>query len=93
MDVAFQILMPGYNYDLAHAGKGPSDGWMFFTSYNSEEAHTLLEVNASRNDKDFVAAVNWRRAEECVAEGKGRTVPARYAHNHMDEATHRRVSR
>jgi nitrous-oxide reductase len=40
MDVAFQIIMPGYNYDLAHAGKGPSEGWMFFTSYNVEEAHT-----------------------------------------------------
>ena len=56
----------------AHAGKGPSDGWMFFTSYNSEEAHTLLEINASQNDKDFIAAVNWRRAEECVAGGNAR---------------------
>ena len=31
MDIAFQILMPGFNYDLGHAGKGPSDGWFFFT--------------------------------------------------------------
>jgi nitrous-oxide reductase len=92
MDIAFQILMPGYDYDLAHAGKGPSDGWMFFTSYNSEEEHTLLEINASRKDKDFVAAVDYRRAEACVAEGVGRTVPARYAHNHMDEATQAAVS-
>lgn len=87
MDVAFQILVPGYNYDLAHAGKGPSDGWMFFTSYNSEEANTLLEVNASQNDKDFIAAVNWKRAEECVAAGLTQTMPARYAHNHMNDAT------
>lgn len=85
MDVAFQIIMPGYDYDLAHAGKGPSDGWMFFTSYNTEEEHTLLEINASRNDKDFVAAVNYRRAEECIAAGSGRTMPARYAHNYLDE--------
>ncbi|MDX1545430.1 MAG: Sec-dependent nitrous-oxide reductase [Rhodothermales bacterium] len=83
MDVAFQILVPGYNYDLAHAGKGPSDGWMFFTSYNSEEAHTLLEINASQNDKDFIAAVNWRRAEECVEGGLARQMPAEYAHNHI----------
>jgi nitrous-oxide reductase len=83
MDVAFQILVPGYNYDLAHAGKGPSDGWMFFTSYNSEEAHTLLEVNASRKDKDFIAAVNWRRAEECVANGSARTMEADYRHNEV----------
>ncbi len=88
MDVSFQILVPGYNYDLAHAGKGPSDGWMFFTSYNSEEAHTLLEVNASQNDKDFVAAVNWRRAEECVAQGNAREMQASYVHNYIDETDH-----
>jgi nitrous-oxide reductase len=85
MDVAFQILVPGYNYDLAHAGKGPSDGWMFFTTYNTEQAHSLLEVNASQNDKDFIAAVNWRRAEACVAEGRASAMPARYLHNHFDE--------
>lgn len=83
MDVAFQLLVPGFDYDLAHAGKGPSYGWMFFTSYNSEEAHTLLEVNASQHDKDFIAAVNWRRAEECVAEGAGTDMPTRYMHNHV----------
>lgn len=92
MDVAFQVLVPGYNYDLAHAGKGPSFGWMFFTSYNSEEAHTLLEVNASQNDKDFIAAVNWQRAEECIAEGAARQMPTRYVHNHMDAATQSAVS-
>jgi nitrous-oxide reductase len=85
MKIAFQIVVPGFNYDLAHAGKGPSNGWAFFTSYNSEEAHTLLEVNASQNDKDFIAAVNWRRAEECVAAGQAREMPARYAHNHIGE--------
>ncbi len=85
MEIAFQILMPGYDYDLAHAGKGPSDGWMFFTSYNTEEEHTLLEINASRRDKDFVAAVNYRRAEECVAAGAGQIMPARYAHNYLNE--------
>ena len=85
MDVVFQILMPGYDYDLAHAGKGPSDGWMFFTSYNSEEEHTLLEVRASRKDKDFVAAVNYRRAEECIADGAGRDMQADYRHNVLDE--------
>jgi nitrous-oxide reductase len=41
-NIAFQIMMPGYNYDLGHAGKGPSDGWFFFTSYNSEQANTKL---------------------------------------------------
>src|SRR6266571_1334759 len=78
MDIAFQILMPGYNYDLGHAGKGPSDGWFFFTSYNTEQANAKLEENASKNDKDFVAAVNYKRAEACVAEGKAKTMTAEY---------------
>ncbi|MCO6476256.1 MAG: Sec-dependent nitrous-oxide reductase [Phaeodactylibacter sp.] len=87
MEVTFQLLMPGYNYDIAHSGKGPSEGWMFFTSYNTEQAHTHLELNASKNDKDFIAAVNWKRAEECVAEGEGRQMAADYRHNIMDHAT------
>jgi nitrous-oxide reductase len=85
LSIAFQIRMPGFDYDLAHSGKGPSHGWAFFTSYNSEEAHTLLEKNASQNDKDFIAAINWKRAEQCVAEGKATKQPAKYAHNVMEE--------
>ncbi len=87
MSLAFQILMPGFDYDLSHCGKGPSADWCFFSSYNSEEAHTLLEVNASQNDKDFVTAVNWRRAEECVANGAASQMPANYAHNLKNERT------
>src|SRR3982751_1534701 len=78
MDIAFQILMPGYNYDLGHAGKGPSNGWFFFTSYNSEGANTKLEENASQNDKDYIAAVNYKRAEECVAQGKAKPAAGEY---------------
>src|SRR6476619_7308265 len=73
MDIAFQIMMPGFNYDLGHSGKGPSDGWFFFTMYNTEQAYTKLEQNASQNDKDFIAAVNYRAAEQCVAQGKAKT--------------------
>ena len=90
MDIAFQILMPGYNYDLGHAGKGPSDGWFFFTTYNSEQAYEKLELNASRNDKDFIAAVNYRLAEQCIADGKGRRTAAAYRHNVLDE--HSRIA-
>lgn len=87
MSVAFQILAPGIDYDLAHCGKGPSHGWCFFTSYNSEKAHTLLEVNASKNDKDFIAAVNWKVAEQCVASGKAKDVKANYTSNTFNEKT------
>lgn len=92
MDVAFQILMPGFNYDLARCGRGPSHGWCFFTSYNTEQAHTLLEVNASQNDKDYIAAINWKRAEECVAQGKYKEIPATYYHNYYDEEKHMAIS-
>jgi nitrous-oxide reductase len=84
MALAFQIRVPGYNYDLAHSGKNVSEGWAFFTSYNTEQAHTILEKNASQNDKDYIAAVHWKRAEECVAEGKAKDEAARYAHNWID---------
>ena len=87
MEVKFQILMPGFNYDLAHAGKGVSHGWMFFTTYNTEQAYTKLEQNASQNDKDFIAAINWKRAEECVEDGKAKAVASQYMHNYMDEKT------
>ncbi|MEP6591393.1 MAG: Sec-dependent nitrous-oxide reductase [Gemmatimonadota bacterium] len=88
MDIAFQILMPGFDYDLGHAGKGPSDGWFFFTTYNTEQAYTKLELNASKNDKDFIAAVNWKLAEKCVADGKAKKTPAEYYHAWVDSATH-----
>ncbi len=93
MELAFQILVPGYNYDLAHAGKGPSHGWAFFTAYNTEQAHTLLEVNASQRDKDFIAAVNWKKAEEYLAQGKYHEMPAEYYHNVYDEQKHMATSR
>jgi nitrous-oxide reductase len=86
MSLAFQIHMPGFDYDLARPGKGPSHGWAFFTTYNTEQANTLKERNASQNDKDFVTAVNWKQAEQCVAQGKAKTWPTRYAHNWVDDA-------
>lgn len=92
MEVDFQILMPGFDYDLAHAGKGNSHGWMFFTTYNSEQSHTLKEVNASQNDKDFIAAVNWKKAQEYIAAGNFRELPANYHVNRYDESSHMATS-
>jgi nitrous-oxide reductase len=92
MSIAFQLRTPGFNYDLSRAGKGPSHGWFFFSCYNTEQAYTLLEVNASRNDKDFIMAVNWKKAEEYLAAGKGKVEKAKYAHNVYDEKTHMATS-
>lgn len=92
MSIAFQIQCPGVNFDLSHAGKGPSHGWFFFSCYNTEQANTLLEVNASQKDKDFIMAVNWKKAEEYVKAGKGKKVPANYAHNTYSDQTHSATS-
>jgi len=92
MDLAFQLRCPGINFDLAHAGKGKSKDWFFFSSYNTEQANTLLEVNASRNDKDFIMALNWKKAEEYFKAGKGKKVPVKYAHNKYDEVSHTATS-
>src|SRR5690606_1252918 len=88
MNIAFQILTPGINFDLARAGKGKSHGWFFFSCYNSEKANTLLEVNASQKDKDFIMAVNWKKAEEYVKAGKAKRQAVSYAHNKWDDKTH-----
>jgi len=91
MDIAFQLRMPGFNYDLSHPGRGKSHGWFFFSTYNTEEANSLLEVNASQNDKDFIAAINWKKIEEYVANGAGKKMPAKYAHNVWDDNAHTAV--
>lgn len=92
MDIAFQLQCPGVNFDLSHAGKGKSHGWFFFSCYNTEGARTLLEVNASKNDKDFIMAVNWKKAEELIKAGKGKQQAVRYASNRFDEKTHTATS-
>jgi nitrous-oxide reductase len=85
MSLAFQVHVPGFDYDLARSGKGPSRDWSFWTSYNSEQAKTLLEANASQKDKDYIAAVNRKVAEQCVAQGKSKEWKTPYAHNTVGE--------
>ena len=92
MAVKFQLLMPGFNYDLSHPGRGKSHGWFFFTTYNTEEANSLLEVNPSQNDKDFIAAINWKKIEEYVNNGGGTKMPTNYAHNVYNDETHSATS-
>ena len=92
MNIEFQLKTPPVNYDLSHTGKGPSSGWFFFSTYNTEKAHTLLEVNASQNDKDFILALNWKKIEELVNSGKGRKVKSKFAHNVYDHDTHSATS-
>ena len=71
MTVGWQIKTPPIDFDLGSTGKGPSSGWAFWTSYNTEMAHDAIEVNSAQKDRDYAAFVNWRAAEKAVAEGKG----------------------
>ncbi|MBI2967304.1 MAG: Sec-dependent nitrous-oxide reductase [Bacteroidetes bacterium] len=86
MSVAVQIICPPFDYDKNRAGKGVSRDWTFFTCYNSEQANTMLEATASQNDKDFILAVNWKKAEEYLNAGKAKDFKVNYYHNYMDES-------
>ena len=70
LSVGWQVLTPPFNWDLGSTGKGPSSGWAFWTSYNSEMASDTLEANSTRLDRDYAAIVNWRAAEQAVKDGK-----------------------
>jgi nitrous-oxide reductase len=70
MSLGWEILMPPFNYDLGDAGKGASNGWAFWTCYNSERATGKLEITSAQKDRDYVVAVNWREAEKAIKENK-----------------------
>ena len=63
MSYGWQVLMPPFDYDLGDAGKLVSDGWVFFTSYNTERATGKLEVTASQRDRTTSRPLTggWRR--------------------------------
>ena len=62
--------MPPFDFDLGDAGKGASDGWAFWTSYNTERAIGKLESYIHSKDRDYIIAVNWK-AEKAANEGRG----------------------
>jgi nitrous-oxide reductase len=70
LSTSWQVALPPWSYDLSDAGKGPSHGWAVVTTYNTEEATTNLEINASQADRDFIVLFNWKELEKQVAEGK-----------------------
>ena len=70
MTTGWQILMPPFDFDLGSTGKGASEGWAFWTCYNSERATGKLEVTSTQKDRDYVIAVNWKAAEQAIKDGK-----------------------
>ena len=70
LSVAYQVALPPWSYDLSDAGKGISGDWAVITTYNTEEATTNLEINASQADRDYIVLFNWKELEQMVADGK-----------------------
>jgi len=74
-DQSFTIELPPYWQDLSDAGKGPSFGWAFLNSFNTEMAtggieqgNPPFEVGASQNDMDYMAIINWEAAAQVAAD-------------------------
>jgi len=77
MSLGWEILVPPFNYDLGDAGKGPSEGYFFWTCYNSEREFIeggKLEVTASQKDKDYILMVDWRAAQAAIDAGNFETL-------------------
>ncbi len=85
MSVELQMLAPAFSYDLSRCGKGPSHDWCFFSTYNTEQAYQMLEVGASKNDKDYIMAFNWVKAKACKDAGKAKDFPGVYYNNYLPE--------
>ncbi|HEX6068328.1 MAG TPA: Sec-dependent nitrous-oxide reductase [Longimicrobiaceae bacterium] len=71
MSIGWQILTPPFNWDLGATGKGPSEDWAFWTSYNTERATGKLEVTSTQRDRDYLAIVNWKAAAAAAEAGQG----------------------
>ncbi|MFZ5827496.1 MAG: Sec-dependent nitrous-oxide reductase [Bacillota bacterium] len=76
---SFAIELPPYWQDLCDAGKGPSDGFIFCNSINTEmatgkiegdEKSTNFEAGVSQKDRDYMHVVDWKKAEQVFKAGK-----------------------
>jgi nitrous-oxide reductase len=70
LNIAYQVALPPWSYDLSDAGKKGSGDWAVMTTYNTEEATSTLEINASKADRDYVVLFNWKELAQMVKDGK-----------------------
>ena len=80
-EASFAIELPPYMQDLAAAGWLESEGWAFINSFNTERAYggiqegnPPLESGSAQFDTDFLHLVDWRSAEQVVADGNTTTI-------------------
>ncbi len=78
---SFTLELPPYMQDLSDAGKGPSHGWAFTNSFNSEmytggieKGLPPFEAGMSRNDTDFLHIYNWQILEKLAKDAKNTKV-------------------
>jgi len=86
LNVAYQVALPPWSFDLSDAGKKTSKDWAVMTTYNTELATTEQEINASQKDRDYIVLFNWKELEKMVAAGKYDTVNGQKM---IDPAKHR----
>lgn len=70
LELAYQVALPPWSFDLSDAGKKVSGDWAVLTSYNTEESTTELELNASQKDRDYLVLFNWKELEKMAASGQ-----------------------
>src|SRR5262245_10269600 len=78
---SFALELPPYWQDLADAGKGACDGYVFINSFNSEMAvggvekgNPPFEAGASKRDTDYLHIIDWRKAEAAFKAGKAEKI-------------------
>ncbi len=76
-DESFTLELPPYMQDLSDAGKGPSHGWGFTNSFNTEmytgglgEGLPPFEAGCSRFDTDFLHVYNWEKLAKLAEDEK-----------------------
>jgi nitrous-oxide reductase len=70
LNIAYQVALPPWSYDLSDAGKKGSADWAVMTTYNTEESTTTMEINASQADRDYIVLFNWKELAQMVKDGK-----------------------
>ena len=78
---SFALELPPYWQDLFAAGRGPSEGWVFGNSFNTEmatggieEGKPPIEAGASQHDTDLLHIINLKKAEQLYKDGKVETI-------------------
>jgi nitrous-oxide reductase len=78
---SWAIELPPYTQDLSDSGKLASDGYAFINSMNTElsfggngEGLPPMESGYSQNDMDYLHIINWKKAEQLIAQGKFTTI-------------------